>query len=65
MAAIDFRPSATKSGFSVVKLFAAIAAWNDTRKTRDALNKLSSRELYDIGLMRGDIEDIAHGNLIR
>jgi uncharacterized protein YjiS (DUF1127 family) len=32
------------------------AAWNDARVTRKALNKLSDRELDDIGLCRGDIE---------
>jgi uncharacterized protein YjiS (DUF1127 family) len=31
-------------------------AWNDARVTRKALNKLSDRELDDIGLCRGDIE---------
>jgi uncharacterized protein YjiS (DUF1127 family) len=32
------------------------AAWNDARVTRNALKKLSDRELDDIGLCRGDIE---------
>lgn len=39
-------------------VFAALAAWNDARVTRKALNKLSDRELDDIGLCRGDIEFI-------
>ncbi len=34
----------------------ALQAWNDARVTRKALNKLSDRELDDIGLCRGDIE---------
>lgn len=34
------------------------SAWNDARVTRKALNKLSDRELDDIGLCRGDIEFI-------
>lgn len=38
--------------------FAALAAWNDTRVTRNALAKLSDRELDDIGLCRGDIDRI-------
>jgi uncharacterized protein YjiS (DUF1127 family) len=38
---------------------AAVSAWNDARVTRKALSKLSDRELDDIGLCRGDIEDIA------
>ena len=36
----------------------ALQAWNDARVTRKALNKLSDRELDDIGLCRGDIEFI-------
>jgi uncharacterized protein YjiS (DUF1127 family) len=35
-----------------------LSAWNDARVTRNALNKLSDRELDDIGLCRGDIEAI-------
>jgi len=38
--------------------FAAIAAWNDVRITRNALSKLTERELNDIGLTRGDIHFI-------
>jgi uncharacterized protein YjiS (DUF1127 family) len=38
---------------------AAVAAWNDARVTRNALARLSDRELDDIGLCRGDIEHIA------
>jgi uncharacterized protein YjiS (DUF1127 family) len=38
---------------------AAVTAWNDARVTRKALSKLSDRELDDIGLCRGDIDDIA------
>jgi len=33
-----------------------IAAWNDARMTRNALGRLSDRELDDIGLCRGDID---------
>ncbi|MCU0903119.1 MAG: DUF1127 domain-containing protein [Tabrizicola sp.] len=36
----------------------AFRGWNDARVTRKALNKLSDRELDDIGLCRGDIEHI-------
>jgi uncharacterized protein YjiS (DUF1127 family) len=32
------------------------AAWNDARVTRNALSRLSDRELEDIGLCRGDID---------
>jgi uncharacterized protein YjiS (DUF1127 family) len=34
----------------------AVAAWNDARVTRNALSRLSDRELDDIGLCRGDID---------
>lgn len=36
----------------------ALSAWNDARVTRKALNKLSDRELDDIGLCRGDLDFI-------
>ena len=39
-------------------VFGALSAWNDARVTRKALGKLSDRELDDIGLCRGDIEQI-------
>ena len=41
------------------RLSAAFLAWNDARVTRRALAALSDRELDDIGLCRGDIEQIA------
>ncbi|WP_022704419.1 DUF1127 domain-containing protein [Pseudorhodobacter ferrugineus] len=52
--------------YSVVRFFSNVAtdvtAWNDARVTRNALGKLSDRELDDIGLTRGDIADIALQN---
>lgn len=36
----------------------ALRAWNDARVTRNALAKLSDRELDDIGLCRGDLDFI-------
>lgn len=41
------------------QMISSITAWNQTRRTRAALNKLSDYELDDIGLARGDIEAIA------
>jgi uncharacterized protein YjiS (DUF1127 family) len=38
---------------------ATFASWNDARVTRNALSRLSDRELDDIGLSRGDIDSIA------
>ena len=43
-------------------LVGRIAAWNDARVTRQALEALSDRELDDLGLTRGDIEGIASGS---
>lgn len=42
-------------------VLAAAVAWNDARVTRNALEALSDRELADIGMCRGDIDDIANG----
>jgi uncharacterized protein YjiS (DUF1127 family) len=39
----------------VGNFFSMISAWNDARVTRNALDKLSDRELDDIGLSRSDI----------
>ena len=39
--------------------FATVSTWNDARITRKALGKLSDRELDDIGLCRGDIDQPA------
>jgi uncharacterized protein YjiS (DUF1127 family) len=43
---------------AITALAAAVAAWNDARQTRDALARLSDRELEDIGLCRADIDDL-------
>ncbi|MEH6835038.1 MULTISPECIES: DUF1127 domain-containing protein [Falsihalocynthiibacter] len=43
---------------ALATLFGTFADWNDTRATRNALRKLSDRELDDIGLCRQDIERI-------
>lgn len=40
-------------------VFSVIGAWNDARITRNALGKLSDRELDDIGLCRSDIDTIS------
>ncbi len=39
-------------------VFTAFSAWNDARVTRNALARLSDRELDDIGLCRADLEHI-------
>ncbi len=45
-------------GFSAILRSAinGVSAWNNRRMTARALNRLSDRELDDIGLMRGDID---------
>ncbi|WP_439649894.1 DUF1127 domain-containing protein [Gymnodinialimonas hymeniacidonis] len=67
MAIITNRPLG--AGFNATRilsdLVAKVAAWNDARVTRKALSALSNRELDDLGLNRGDIEDIASGRHVR
>lgn len=65
MAAIAFRSTTVKSGFSLSSLVGFFAAWNDARMTRKTLSSLSARELDDIGLVRGDIDAIANGRFTR
>lgn len=43
----------------------SFVAWNDARATRNALARLSDRELDDIGLHRGDIDVVAMGPMPR
>lgn len=43
----------------VSQMVASVSLWNQARRTRAALEKLSDYELEDIGLTRGDIEIIA------
>ena len=69
MAAFDIvRPAHIGSGAlaglvaQVTALVGKISEWNDARVTRNALSKLSDRELEDIGLVRGDIENICGSN---
>ncbi len=57
------------AGFGATGVLAVIvgklAAWNDARVTRKGLSALSDRELDDLGLVRGDIDDIANGTFKR
>lgn len=54
------RTTAPAAGLSGIfsSIIGSLAAWNDARITRNALSKLSDRELEDIGLCRGDIESV-------
>ena len=47
-------------GQSIAAAFGALATWNDARVTRNALSRLSDRQLDDIGMCRGDIEAMTH-----
>ena len=61
MATLDtIRPIATENGLrtSLVSLIGSFADWNDRRMTRKALSALSARELEDIGLTRGDVDNM-------
>ncbi|MEE9313323.1 MAG: DUF1127 domain-containing protein [Rhizobiaceae bacterium] len=40
-------------------IFNNIRTWNRVRQTRNELNGLSTRELTDLGITRGDIPFIA------
>lgn len=64
MAAFDTtRPTTGHSAGQMTSIFASafatIANWNDARITRNTLSKLTTRELNDIGLCYGDIEEVA------
>jgi len=58
MSAIDTNRVLGRAGHTGTfsKLIDAVVAWNDARVTRNALAKLSDRELSDIGLTRYDAE---------
>ena len=44
---------------ALTTLFRPISQWKQYRDTVSALSKLSSRELDDLGITRGDIDVIA------
>lgn len=52
------RPLSADTGL-FTRVARAVSTWNERRATRNALSRLSDRELDDIGLSRGDIETIA------
>lgn len=62
----DGSPSiASRIGSTFTTMTGALSAWNDARVTRNTLSRLSNRELEDIGLVRGDIDMVAHGHNYR
>jgi uncharacterized protein YjiS (DUF1127 family) len=67
MAALDTTRTAYGAFDLVGRMSAGFAAivnvvvdWNDARVTRNALAQLSDRELEDIGMVRGDIDNVAN-----
>lgn len=67
MASITNRPlgAGINATRALSNLVSRIAIWNDARVTRKALSTLTNRELDDLGLCRGDIDDIANGRHFR
>lgn len=51
---------AARPGF-FARFIQSAARWAEARETRNQLNRLTDRELSDIGLSRGDIERVARG----
>ncbi len=49
------RLHARRNGSALMGVFSSLLTWNDARVTRNALGKLTDRELDDIGLCRSDI----------
>lgn len=43
---------------TITDVIASLMAWNDARVTRRSLSQLSDHELADIGLSRGEIDDV-------
>ncbi len=63
MAAFETTRTAPFGAITTLKIVQAfetalhrISTWNDARVTRNALSKLTDRELDDIGLCRADLE---------
>lgn len=45
-------------GARLAETFSRILTWNDRRATRNALASLTDAQLDDIGLVRGDLDNI-------
>lgn len=63
MATIEtFRRSSSVPSFGLIaRVRETISSWVNVQVTRKELNRLSDRELNDIGLCRSDIDRIARG----
>lgn len=51
----------SRIAFPFTALVQGVLDWNDARATRVSLQKLSDRELDDIGLSRSEIETVCSG----
>ena len=56
---------ANRTALLISDLITSAISWNDSRITRKALAGLTDREVADIGLERGAIEDVARSVFIR
>lgn len=63
MSAIDtlHAPAIARPTNLFARIATAVMDWNNVRSTRDALYRLTDRELDDIGLSRSDIDRVARG----
>ncbi|MEO0917502.1 MAG: DUF1127 domain-containing protein [Pseudomonadota bacterium] len=48
-----------KAALKLGNVVGRFTAWNDARRTRNALSQLGAHQLEDIGLVAGDIDRIA------
>jgi uncharacterized protein YjiS (DUF1127 family) len=49
--------------FSIVRaIWQSIQEWRERKRTRNALEDLSDKELHDIGITRGEIDFVARGS---
>ena len=60
MSVYETHRTAPHFGGVIGTIVSTFAAWNDARVTRNALSRLTDRELDDIGLSRGDIDSIGN-----
>ena len=52
------RPVQGRVSRMMTGLVGQVIAWNDARVTRNELLKLSDHELDDLGLCRGDVDEV-------
>lgn len=55
----SFESVASQAVSFVKSTVSSVILWEKNRRTRNSLSKLSDHELDDIGLTRGDIDELA------